>query len=1043
MPEGMTFLPDEKDIELSAGVGIVAAPIAALQKLAVPRTGVNPEEDGWRGLTAFCLLADAWGLSGLRVKTIRPEDSDFAGAVLQREIQLVLWQDQLLGVVHPQLGVTPPAQQETLELPKRVTWYDGVFHDPTDELNERDRTVLLYRLSALNQQGEGYVQRFVSALMQAGMRTAHAVAHLEEDGMARLALRMKAIFGQVPGVEAVQGEYAAAPVNPLLTALGLEARTEANVPAVTWTYHGVPFARSHSAAMCEETHHPGEEEALIALAGDIQLLEQYSPTWRQAMAKQAMQWLRQHLDDRALLPTVRTLAEEVAQQASIPVPAETLRLQWPWTADGVARTLWHEALGEDVDAGMAAPFADKLCLMPGAAWNALGDAVLSRLCVLPGDAMEPAAAVIPPVSKKLAACVGDRLMLESFVFRRQEDGGVRVSFALQGRDMVILERIYAPEELRRLNMEEAPTVAVWPCLPLPAESWRAYYVYIHGGTIRASALQKGAWLVTEDRLFSVVKTESFPEMIALHEGKECLGVLPNSLPACQPARTEPALGLLEAGASGITLGLRQGAVAEPVRVPGLVRTLLRGGKAAPLSEEFLPAAPLGPVLGTAVELFNRKDDPAPLVDGHILMPDSCEALAAREAKNLHAAWKWSTDESARRARRLMLHQAMLTASLAAVLKGAPSIAWRVALPEGMAAEGRRELWQQVRGLAPVVAAECGLPLESWDVTHGDESMALGAYFRSEGSIRGGFLALDVGSGDAGLALWLRGMNRPAARCSLPLGVQSMLLDGLMQSPSALESDFADMPEENARRSMLLLSQQLRTASSRKAMEKCRFMLDQCLCEHGQALMMHMNSRFNQGRTTVTQALILQAFAAMLALSGLVMEQVRRDPLLNDYLPAEMTFMMTGRGNQLMFAMSENLKSALAQFVRLEMSGDHPVRSLRFLFSTAPKCDMVQGLARMTEVHSEAPAAPQTLRASAPLHMPPDLLLMRFVSAFRSVFPQAAHLIYGSVLGPNGMITQEGERLIRATAARYFAAHAEPEAALAACLAELRQIATDE
>lgn len=1042
MPEGMTFLPDEKDIELTSGVGIVAAPLRALQSLAAPRTA-KMDEDAWRGLAAFCLLADAWGLEGLTVKTIRPDSSAFASAVLQEELRLVLWQGKLLGVLHAQVGVVPPAQQETLELPERVIWYDGAFHDPTDSLNERDRTVLLYRLSALNQQGEGCVQRFISALMQSGMRTAHAVAHLEEAGMARLALRMKAIFGQVPGVKAVRAFYAAAPVNPLLTALGVQERTEAASPAITWTYHGVPFARSHSAALCEGTNHSGEEKALAALAGDIQLLERYSPTWRQTMAKSAMQWLREHLDDKAVLPPVRTLAEEIVQQAGMPIPAETLRLQWPWEADGVAKTLWHEALGEKLDAGMAHPFADKLCVLPGGAWHALGDAVLSRLCVLPGDAMEPAAAVIPPLSKELAACVGDGLMLESFTFRRTEDGAVLASFSLRGRDVVILERVYAPEELRRLSLEEAPTVAVWPCLPLPEENWRAYFVYIHGGTIRASALQKGSWLATEDRLFSVVKTETFPGMIALHEGKDCLGVLPNSLPLCQPARTESALGLMEAGASGVALALRQGAVAEPVRVPGLVRTLLQGGKAAPLSEEFLPAAPLGPVLSAAVELYHQKDDPIPLVDGHILMPEGGAPMAGRDAKNLHAAWKWSADESSRRARRLMLHQAMLITSLAAVLKGAPSIAWRLALPEGMAAEGRRELWQQVRELAPVVAAECGLPLESCDVTHGDESMALGAYFRGEGSIRGGFMALDVGSGDASMALWLRGMNRPAARCSLPVGVQSILLDGLMQSPDALESDFADLYDENARRSILLLAEQLRSATSRKAMEKCRFLLDQCLSEYGQALTMHMSNRFNQGRPTVTQALILQAFAAMLALSGLVLEQVRRDPLLNDYLPAEMTFMMTGRGNQLMQAMPENLKAALAQFVRLEMSGDHPVRSLRFLFSATPKCDVVLGLARMTEVRSDAPAAPQRLRASAPLHMPPDLLLMRFLSAFRSVFPQASQLIYGHIFGPNSMITGEAESLIRATAARHFASAAEPEAALAACLAELRQIASNE
>lgn len=1041
MAEGMTFLPDEKDLELSAGVGIVAASVEALKSLAAPRKD-QLNEDAWRGLLALCLLADAWGENALRIKTILPASSGFASAVLQDAIQLVLWDKQVLGVLSAQVGVIPAAQPPQLALPERVFWYDGKFHDPTEELNQRDRAMLVRRLSALNQQGDPHVQRFVSALTQAGMKPAQAVAHQDESSLAALALRMKAILGQVPGVTAERSFYTAVPVNPLLQALALEERTEADAPMLTWTYHGQAFARSHSALFCEGVNPPAGDGVLHAIAQDIHMLERYSPRWRQQLADSLRAWLNDHRDDRALLPVVRTLAEEMQHQSGVPLPLEALHLEWPWNENGVAKTLWREALGNKLDAGIANPFADKLCLLPGAAWNALGDAVLSRLCALPGDAMEPASAVIPPLSKELAACAGERLVMESFSFRRTEDGGVRASFALRGQDTVVLERTYGPENICRLSMEEAPTVAVWPCLPLPEESWRAYYVYIHGGTLRASALQKGAWAATEDRLFSILKTEAFPAMIALHEGDDTLGVLPNILPPCRSAQTEPALALMDVGAAGMTLALRQGAGVDMVRVPGLVRTLLRDGKAASLAEEFLPAAPIGPILPASVELFNQKDEPSPLVDGHILMPDTCEALARREAKTMHCAWKWSVDESSRRARRLMLHQAMLTASLAAVLKGAPSIAWRIALPEGMATEGRRELWQEITRLAPIVSSECGLPLADTAVAHGDESMALGAYLRGEGGIRGGFVALDVGSSDASMALWLRGMNRPAVRCCLPLGVQSMLLDGLMQSPSVLESDFADLPDENARRSILLLAEQLRAANGRKAVEKCRFMLDQCLQTHGQSLFNHMNLRFNQSRTTVTQALVLQAFAAMLSISGLAQEQVRRDPLLNDYLPAEMTYVLSGRGSLLMNTLPENIKSALAQFVRLEMSGAHPVRSLRILQSSVPKAETVLGLSRMTELHTGEPAAPQSLRASTPLHISPELLIMRFLSAFRSVFPQACQLLYGHAFDPYGMITGEAENAIRAVAARHFAG-AEPEAALAACLMELRQIASNE
>ena len=1042
MAEGMVFLPDETEIELSGGVGIAAAPISALQTLASAARSESTDEAYWRGMLAFCLLHDAWGGEGrITVRTIAPSLSGFSAAVLAAPVDLVLWENgeqrHVLGVLSAQKGIVPAAQRPDMKLDPRVTWFDGSFADPTEMLCERDRTILLSRLSALNQQGEGCVQRFISALTQRGLRAAQAAAHNEDNALGVLLVRMKAILGEIPGVEAEKAAYASAGKNPILDALKLEQRQEPLSDAMTWRYRGVAFARSNSAIFCEETNHPREEEALSALAGEISLLERYSTPWREKLAKNLNGFLAQHREDRAMLPAVRALAEEAAALALEEFPKENLRLTWPWKADGAERLLWHEALGETMDKGMEHPFADQLCLLPGGAWSVLGDPLLSRLCVLPGTAMEPPSAVIPPLSAALAACAGDSLISESFMFRYTEDGGVAVSFALRGQETAVLERVYAPEEIRRLSMDETPTVAVWPALPLPEKNWKAYYVYLHGGTLRACALQAGKWVNTEDRLFSVIKTDAFPTMIALMENGRCLGVLPNQLPPCIPPSAPSALGLMDVGASGVTLALGLGDAAEPVRLPGLVRTLMRGAKAAPLSEEFLPAAPMGPMLPSGVELFNDAEEPLPLVDGHILMPESSVVIAAHDAKNMHCAWKWNVDAPSRRARRLMLHQAMLTASLAAVLKGAPSIAWRVALPEGMAAEGRRELWQEITRLAPVVAQSCGMPLAEPLVAHTDESLAMGTYFRGDGGVRGGFMVLDVGSGDVSMSLWLRGMNRPAVRCSLPLGVQSMLLDGLLAAPQALLDDFSDMNDPAAYQCVSLLASELTAAGSRKNMEKCRFLLDQCLAEHGHALSMHMALRFSQGRTTLTQSLILQAFAAMLSISGMVQEQVKRDPLLNDYLPMEMTYILTGRGSQLMNAMPEQLKAALSQFVRLEMSGDHPVRSLRFLFTGTVKCETVMGLARMNGLSTDAPGVPVSQRASVALPMPPDLLAMRFLSAFRSVFPQSAQQLYAALFNEAGLMTAQGEQAIRSAAARHFASTAEPEAALAACLAELR------
>lgn len=1035
MPEGMTFLPDERDIELTQGVGIVSAPLTALKGLA-PTHAEKFQEARWRGLLAFCLLADAWGEKPVTIKTIRPGDSPFAKAALGRDTSLALWQGQLLGIVQPQMGVRPAEQMDPLKLPDRAFWYDGDFHDPTEQLNERDRTLLTFRLSALNRQGEPCMQRFLSALTQASLRTAQAAAHLDEAGNVRMLLCIKAIFGEVPGVSAERSDYTAS-VNPVLAVLGAVEHTEPAAPAITWRYQGTAFARSHSAALFECTDDPNEVQTLAALSADVVLLERYSPAWRERTAEHIRQWLHQHQEDRALLPNLRAMLTETMHQMGRPMPLKTLHLQWPWNAHGAAFALLRETLGDGMDEALARPFADKLCLLPGGAWSALGEEPFNRLCALPATATEPAAAVIPPLSQTMAAQGGAYLLAESFSFAYTADGEVQVSFALRGNGLAVLERTYTQQELRCLSPEEAPTIAVWPCMPLAG--WRAYYVYLHGGTLRAAALNGTAWRKTEDRLFSVVKTEQFPGMVALLEGEACLGVLPNRASPWQSAPTGPALCLMEIGASALTLGLRQGENAEPLQLPNLLKTLLYGGRTANIGEEFLPTGPLGPVLPAAVELFSQAEDPAPLIDGHLLISESCTSLAQRDARTVFAAWKWNTDEASHRARRLMLHQAMLMASLAAASRGVTAVGWRITLPEDMAGEGRRDLWQTVGQLAPVVAAECGLPLAESQISHGDESLVLGAYCRSAGGVRGGFTVLDVGSSETTLALWLRGMNRPAVRVCLPLGVQTMLLDGLMEQTGTLEEDFANMPDASARASLTALARQLRGAHGRKELEKCVLMLDQCLCQHGQALAAHMNGCFQQGYTTCLQALILQGLAALMTSAGLALEQVGRDPLLNDHLPAEMTLVMTGRGSLLMAALPENVKAALAQFLRMQMQGDHPVRNLHILFSTAPKCEMVLGLACMKEASTGAPATPQVCRAGAGLALLPEELVCSFVTGFAAVFPQAAYLLYGHVLEQDGTIAQRGERLARAVAARHFTPDNTPEAALTACLAELRQM----
>ena len=217
---------------------------------------------------------------------------------------------------------------------------------------------------------------------------------------------------------------------------------------------------------------------------------------------------------------------------------------------------------------------------------------------------------------------------------------------------------------------------------------------------------------------------------------------------------------------------------------------------------------------------------------------------------------------------------------------------------------------------------------------------------------------------------------------------------------------------------------------------CQQLLDRCLADWGGQLAAHMNARLAEGRMTATQALLTLGFSAMFALAGLMQEEVFRDPLLNDYLPADMTLLLAGRGGGIFALLPEGLRTRCIRLTRLEMSREHPVRGGRVQYSPAPGCEAVLGLCRMTEVRGDEPGRAMSLRASGAPPMPVELLLLRFLSAFRQACPEACARLYAGLFDDAGLLTAEAEGTVRACAARALARGAEIEAAVAACLTEL-------
>lgn len=1093
--EGMTLLPDAELLSLAEGEGLVASGLplnaaftavahtlradgvaAAPDPLDIQRRTLtaleHPQHPAhaavtarWRALLAFCLLQDVWDVSGrLETVTIGPDACALAGAVLcasgrAEPIRLVVWQGEdgnaVLGMAHPVVGLIPAAQPEGIAacLPERADWFDpdtNAMDDPSPWLNEHDRAVLLRRLSLLG--GAAAVTAFAADLAQAGLRAAQEINREDEAACRALMLRLKAVAGLAPERDfahittAVEAYRAGATVNALLRCLGiLEKTAPERFPLQRiWLWQGKPFARSSRAVGLESTGDVREDDALDALEKEIAALEMHSPRWRYDLAQRLAVWLEERRDDRLLSPAVRHMADTLRRDATADAVAMPLHLSWPWQgADCATRLLIRETLGDDAAEAVHQPFADRLLLIPGGEGMLLGDAALARVCTLPAQEDAPACAVLPPIAPALAekiAASPSLLVQEAMSFRAVE-GGVRATLCLRGGECVTLERLYAPEEILRLPYDSAPTLAVWPCLPLPAERWHAYYTYFRGGSLRAEIWDGAGWHGTEDRLFSVLRTHRLPGMIMLYQGQCCLGAAPNLLPDYELPPGENVTAAVDFGASGAAVALLEGDAARPMQLPALVRTLLCGPRAAEMAADFLPPTPLGPVLPCAVELFGDEPQPLPLHQGHVAMGDMA-AAAQVAARRLHCDLKWAADSAERRARRLMMHQVMLTASLAATLAGAPRISWRLVLPEGMSHEGRIALWRDMTDLAPVVAQDTGLHLLSTPtpVSCADESLALGAYLRGEGGVRSGFMAVDLGSGGASAALWLRGMNRPAFTAGMPLGVQAMLVDGLLADPAAPAAEMAMVPDPQAQRDAALLGDRLRSAvGSRKTVDMARWMTETFVGQHLPAITASWQAGYVAGMPGMGQTLTIASAAALMSLIGLMLEQVWRDPLLNDYLPADLTVVLTGRGSSLLTALPQPVQAQLIRFIRLMMSSDHPVRQLRFSPSAMPRSETVLGVLRMQEVHPDGPGRVQRPRPNAALPLPNEQLVIRFLGALQSAFPPVCERLYASLFDRQGMLTAHGEGMIRASLQRLADAGASPEAAFAGCLNELRDL----
>lgn len=1061
----LVFLPDRdgRD-ELSEQAGFVrlGADVSGLAALAERLTApVQPsgagDDTAWRGVLALALLADVWADcdATLSVMTVDASTSPFAAWVLAarpaaergQPVHLLLLERQgtrcLLGVADAECGLRLPASPVRIAdaAPARATWINretGAIADPILCLTERDRAIVLGRMALLGLTAPR-AAAFMEALRQADAAEVEAVRAEDEAALERLAVRMEAVHGlaDFAAFSVEKKRYHAAGSNALLacfTNQDASLRPELG-ESCTYRWNGVPFACTSSELGLTGPAHPEMDAALREITAELTMMSMNSVSWNHRTGAALQGWLDARAQDAALLPQARArleascrLMRENGRQVQ-----SAVALTWPWDASsGAVRALLREALGDGWMQGAAAPFADRLTKLTG---HVLGDTVLQTCCACADGVL------LPPLSREMAACVaaaeeGRGLALDTMRFQPQEDGGITASFLLRGAGEVLMSRSYTAEEITVLEEAESPCVAVWPCLPM--EKWRAYHVFARGG-VEVAALTEGVWRsiaippLAEEAAESwrCLHVRDYPACLSLTKDGLCLGALPNGLPAFQMEAAQDMTAAIDLGSNQTAVAFAVGGEAKVMEGQELTRLLVMPQE-MPEDELLMSLAPAS-VVPTAVAVTGPGE--TLFTDGFVCRTTDLSALSRRDANTLRTALKWRADAESVRARKLLLHQVMLAASLTAMMNGARSIAWRVTIADEMGDEGREATLRAMEDLASAVAQETGLTLTSGQahVTWAEESAALCTHLRSEGSGRGSYVALDLGGGSTKMHLWVQGQTRPVAGSVLLEGVQATLLSALLAQPRRFIDDFADCGDEALLQAVLAIAEQMNPdLASPRQTDKLALMLDNMLDGLRPNIVQHLSSRFAAQNPTYMQAVLLETEAAILFSVGLMLAQAGDNVMLSHRLPEDMTVCLTGRGAWLLDTLTPAMRNSLQHLTHAPMRLDHPVRFVTLRAAARPAQSVALGLAvtRDTQRLSESPLVRTRESFTA--------LMQRLMLQMCAAFPMHMWLLHEGLFDWQGGLTPAGDDAIRRVASRCYGDGEDIPAAVMAFVRGLRE-----
>ena len=932
-------------------------------------------------------------------------------------------------LVLPGLGIIPArftASHASLLPFFASPWYDAekqLFLDPSVLMSEGDAAILSDCLSRMAAPGEEAVSSSLRSFLDAFRLD--LLEKRQASGLPdRLDLRLKAAYGlrTLPAFQPVlvrklclyEHSLPSDDVAACLLDRSSFTAASGDVPDdIVFLYRDVPFAREDSRKLLDAIPLPAENWILNLLEKECEILSRASDDYHDALVRELSLLLERYPDARE---EARDTALNLLDQASKPVTDSETELAWPWDPISPSViTILTESLGAPLAAAAVQPFSDLLALFPARGSEVIGDSLMASMCLLPpasvpsGEESEEVPvvqpdAVMPPLSGDFCAALcrlpeGRTLIRQGLLsFERTESGGVRVTLSLKGSFNVRLVREYAEEEIVRLYAHDIPTLAVWPDLPLAPEDWHAYFIYASlASSLRFTAhtADNGSISSGENDSRTVCRSESFPLSFAFYREAMSVGSLPNLLPSPVIEKAEPYTACIDFGSVGTSVVFSVGHRRLPLQGPTMVRTLLCNPALSRdlLRREFLPAVPVSALLPTASRIFRNVpgEAPLPFEDGVVLMTADLQDVLAIPSGTLYTCLKWEEEKG--RSISLCLHQIMLMAALQARSGGAPSLAWRFAVPDGMAKAGRERFAALFASLAEKVNQESGFskPEKSPLVTFAPESSALGAYFRfcASEDTRGGFMVLDIGACTSDISLFLRGREQAVRTCQIPLGVHYMLLPSLLRDPDLLLRDLGFIQDPACLHDLNLLAQIFRNAKADpSALRHSRLALDNFIADRYAGLLPFLLQNPVTGMPTKTGSVMLLHFSYLMMLSGLILLQIAADPGKNDFLPEQMSLCLAGRGSLLPEFLPDPYKTALWHF--LTMFRNRRVASLSLLFSSEKKMEIPVGLTCLQSVSADLPPASAV---PAAISVRPEELLPQFILRFAKEFPASAEILF--------------------------------------------------